>query len=135
MWKKKADILGPKAAQQLALMDKVEEMRKYNGTLVGGPDAIDRLSPPTPKPGPRSSKGGNKKKPAPAPAPAPTPVSPVLPVRSPNASAIAEADTDKNKNKSPKKDPPNDSLMIQDYEASIRNDNWPMQCIKCCFDR
>lgn len=127
IWKKKADILGPKAMQQLELLEKVEQMKKYNGTLVGGPDAIDRYStpsPPSPKSSsPRSSGGarsggsaanGGKKKPG----------SPV------HVQQQARDDKKKLVKKS-SNDPTNDSGVVQDYENSIRNDNWPLQCIKC----
>ena len=36
IWKKKAEILGPAVLQQLEHLEKVEQMKKYNGSLVNG---------------------------------------------------------------------------------------------------
>ena len=115
MWKKNAEVLGSKADSELELLDKIEQMRKYNGTLVGGPDAIDRLNPQNNR---TSGKNSNTSSAAAKPKQKKTPAS------SPTAG-------DSGDNKNAKKEPPVEASIIQGYENSIQSDVWPMQCIKC----
>jgi len=143
LWKKKADVLGPKANTELELLDKIEQMRKYNGTLVGGPDAIDRLNPhndpraPPPPSIKTSSSSNNNNNSGSSNAPKPnkkkttsSSPSPSPPGSSPPGNSSPNG-SDDSKNAAAKKEAPVDASIVQGYENSIQNDVWPMQCIKC----
>ena len=148
LWKKKADVLGaPKAQSELELLDKIEQMRKYNGTLVGGPDAIDRLDPANNpnKPSTSTSNSGSPKKPSSRSPSKPQPPSsqtvsagPSSPGDHDTSSEDGEVILNNNastlgggKGSANKKEPPVDASVIQGYENSIQSDEWPKQCIKC----
>lgn len=108
IWKKKADELNNfNPMEHLALMEKIEQMQKYNGSVVySGPPSPPNLpniphlvnghdsSPKKPKTKPTSSPSPQKEK-----------------------KFIAPANT----NQTP----------VADYENQIKNDIWPLDCIKC----
>jgi len=111
IWKKKADELGNfNAMEHLALMEKIEQMQKYNGSVVySGPPA----SPPT------------------------MPALPLL-VNGHNHDSPKKPKTKGPNSASPPKEkkfiaPPNgaNQTPVADYENQIKNDIWPLDCIKC----
>ena len=111
IWKKKADELSNfNAMEHLALMQKIEQMQKYNGSVVySGPP-----SPPSP---PRVINGNHHidaspKKPT---KPKPTNNSPTTP---------KEKKFISNGN-------PANQTPVAEYENQIKNDIWPLDCIKC----
>ena len=123
VWKKNLKEFGPAVLQQLEHLEKIEAMKKYNGSLVNGgmesrEERMEReqkshsvsppSSPPRSKPSPASAKAKKKM------------VSP----------HISHQEYSPNK-KSPRKPAPADNAVVSDYEVKIQNDHWPIQCIKC----
>ena len=107
IWKKKADELGNfNAMEHLALMEKIEQMQKYNGSVVySGPPSPPRM--------------------------------PTLP-HLVNGHNLESPKKPKTKPASPPKEkkfiaPPNgvNQTPVGDYENQIKNDIWPLDCIKC----
>ena len=105
IWKKKAEeITNFNPMEHLALMQKIEQMQKYNGSVVyNGPP-----SPPSP---PRFN--GNHTEP-----------SPKKPKTKPSPNTPKEKKFITNGN-------PANQTPVADYENQIKNDIWPLDCIKC----
>ena len=114
IWKKKADELGNfNAMEHLALMEKIEQMQKYNGSVVySGPP-----SPPSMPALPLLVNGhnhdGSPKKPKTKPGSG-------LPNSPPKEKKFIAVNNG-NPNQTP----------VADYENQIKNDIWPLNCIKC----
>jgi len=114
IWKKKADELGNfNAMEHLALMEKIEQMQKYNGSVVySGPP-----SPPSMPALPLLVNGhnhdGSPKKPKTKPGSG-------LPNSPPKEKKFVAVNNG-NPNQTP----------VADYENQIKNDIWPLDCIKC----
>ena len=115
IWKKKADELGNfNAIEHLALMEKIEQMQKYNGSVVysGSPSP-----PPIPLPAlqvngshegsPKKAKGQKQAQ------------SPHTPKEKKFVGATTPGASGGN------------GTPVADYENQIKNDIWPLDCIKC----
>ena len=105
IWKKKADELGNfNAVEHLALMQKIEAMQKYNGSVVYS-------GPPSPPMTNGVVHHDSPKKPKTKPSPPPAIPSPPKEKKFINNG--------------------NNTTPVADYEAQIKNDIWPLDCIKC----
>jgi len=107
IWKKKTEDIGNfNAMEHLALMQKIEAMQKYNGSVVySGP-------PSPPSPITNGVIDVSPKKPKTKPSPTPTANTTPKEKKFINNGSV---------NQTP----------VADYEAQIKNDIWPLDCIKC----
>ena len=114
IWKKKADELGNfNAMEHLALMQKIEQMQKYNGSVVySGPPSPP--SPPMVNGNTHENSAISPKKPKPKPATSSNNTSP----NTPKEKKFINTNT-------------NNQTPVADYENQIKNDIWPLDCIKC----
>lgn len=114
LWKKKADEIGPlETMEQLALMQKIEQMQKYNGSVVyNGPP-----SPPTNNHNNSHSDSPGRKAPKAKPV-SPAQQQPATP-KTPKEKTFMSSSNNVN------------TTPVSDYEAQIKNDIWPLDCIKC----
>lgn len=116
IWKKKADELGNfNAMEHLALMEKIEAMQKYNGSVVYS-------GPPSPPPSnilpALTAVNGNHDSPK---KPKTSPNKPSSTSSTPKAEKKFISNGNANGNQTP----------VADYENQIKNDIWPLDCIKC----
>ncbi len=126
IWKKKADELGPMAMQSLTLMEKIKQMEKYNGSLV--------YTPPSPPPPERRSRTRTNHQVASSPPSQQTNSTPRS-GSNPSMSMTATPVTPKSERKSITSKSVsgggNNDTTVTDYESQIKNDIWPLDCIKC----
>ena len=117
IWKKKADEMAGNfnAMEHLALMEKIEQMQKYNGSVVySGPP-----SPPPPMALPPLVNGHNHDG------------SPKKPKGGKPASVPNSASPPKEKKFITAPNNGTNQTPVADYENQIKNDIWPLDCIKC----
>lgn len=127
LWKKKADILGQfSTQQQLELLEKVEQMKKYNGSLVNGgmESREERMA--------REAKANSTSPPSSPPTMNTVQhKSPAKPKKKSVSPHIYSESSPKHDKKSPRKPAPADNAVVSDYEVKIQNEQWPISCIKC----